>query len=110
MDAKTDRKWPRDVLGWLVALGVLTYRYTLAYFIGGRCRHEPTCSAYGLEALARHGGWYGTWLLLARIARCRPGGTRGYDPVPEQLVPAPFWAPWRAGRSGGSRNDKSSNC
>ena len=30
MDAKTDRKWPRDVLGWLVALGVVVYRYTLA--------------------------------------------------------------------------------
>ena len=98
---KTDRQWPRDILAWLVTFVVLAYRYTLAYFIGGRCRHVPTCSEYGLEALARHGGWYGTWLLLARIARCRPGGTHGYDPVPEQLVPAPFWAPWRAaGRAG----------
>ena len=107
MDAKTDRKWPRDVLGWLVALGVVVYRYTLAYFIGGRCRYVPTCSEYALEAVARHGGWYGLWLALARVARCRPGGAHGYDPVPEQLGPAPIWAPWRVGRTGGESGAQS---
>lgn len=48
-----------------------------------RCRHWPSCSAYGEEALARHGARKGLRLILNRLARCRPWGTGGFDPVPE---------------------------
>lgn len=48
----------------------------------GRCRFEPSCSAYALESLQRHGPFRGGWLALKRIGRCHPWGGCGHDPVP----------------------------
>jgi len=46
------------------------------------CHFTPTCSAYAIEALERHGALRGSWLTVRRLVRCRPGGRRGPDPVP----------------------------
>ena len=46
------------------------------------CRFTPSCSAYALEALERHGTARGTRLTARRLLRCRPFGPSGYDPVP----------------------------
>ncbi len=46
------------------------------------CSFSPTCSAYAVEALERHGAGRGTWLTLRRLVRCRPGAVGGADPVP----------------------------
>lgn len=46
------------------------------------CRFDPSCSAYALDALERHGAWRGLWLTARRIGRCHPWGGQGYDPVP----------------------------
>ncbi len=74
----------------------------LFYMFGARCRHAPTCSEYAAEAVARHGVWPGGWMALARLCRCRPGGSSGWDPVPTERLRAPVWAPWAYGdwRSG----------
>ena len=48
-----------------------------------RCRYEPSCSQYALEALARHGALRGGWLAARRVGRCHPWGGAGHDPVPE---------------------------
>ncbi|MGV3494178.1 MAG: membrane protein insertion efficiency factor YidD [Ramlibacter sp.] len=58
------------------------YRLLLSPWLGSSCRFTPTCSAYSLEALQRHGAGAGTYLTLARIARCHPWCTGGHDPVP----------------------------
>jgi putative membrane protein insertion efficiency factor len=49
---------------------------------GSGCRYTPTCSAYFLEAVDKHGPWRGGWQGLCRILRCHPWGGSGYDPVP----------------------------
>jgi hypothetical protein len=77
---------------------IRVYQLTLSPFVGWDCRHLPTCSAYGEEAVARFGLWAGGWMTLARISRCRPFGTRGLDFVPAtQPQGARWWLPWRYG-------------
>jgi len=74
------------------------YRYTLSPFIGWNCRHLPTCSEYGDEAIARFGLWAGGWMTLARLLRCHPFGTSGLDFVPKELPENARWfLPWRYG-------------
>jgi len=67
------------------------YRYAISPFIGPVCRFQPTCSAYALEAIERHGAFLGLWLTVKRLARCHPvkwlGGGEGFDPVPERAHP-----------------------
>jgi hypothetical protein len=46
------------------------------------CRFQPSCSAYAITAVTRHGARRGGWLALRRIARCHPFGGFGPDPVP----------------------------
>ena len=46
------------------------------------CRFTPTCSAYAIEALRKHGPIKGLWLAIWRVLRCNPWGGSGYDPVP----------------------------
>lgn len=70
-------------LARLFAMPVHAYRAVLSPHVGHNCRFQPTCSAYALEALARHGGVRGGWLALRRIARCHPWGGSGIDNVPD---------------------------
>lgn len=46
------------------------------------CRHIPSCSVYGREALAEHGAARGLWLTARRVGRCNPWGSHGLDPIP----------------------------
>ena len=58
------------------------YRYLLSPWLGDACRFQPTCSAYALEALERHGAAAGSYLAVCRIGRCQPWCRGGLDPVP----------------------------
>jgi len=71
-------------LAHVVALPVRAYRLVLSPWVGHSCRYQPTCSAYALDALERHGAIRGSWLTLRRIGRCHPWGGSGYDPVPSR--------------------------
>jgi putative membrane protein insertion efficiency factor len=74
------------------------YQLTFSALVGRACRHLPTCSDYASEAIDRHGLWAGGWMGCARICRCHPWGTDGYDPVPQALPGrAHPLLPWRYG-------------
>ncbi|MBN8956042.1 MAG: membrane protein insertion efficiency factor YidD [Rhizobiales bacterium] len=86
---------PRGIGRVLIAV----YRHTLSPLVGYECRHLPTCSQYGDEALQRFGLWAGGWMTLARLCRCHPFGTSGLDFVPLSLPAGARWyMPWRYGR------------
>ncbi|MGZ3296546.1 MAG: membrane protein insertion efficiency factor YidD [Xanthobacteraceae bacterium] len=75
------------------------YRHTLSPLVGYNCRHLPTCSVYGDEAIERFGLWGGGWMTLARLLRCQPWGTSGIDNVPLTTPQGARWyLPWRYGR------------
>lgn len=46
------------------------------------CRFYPSCSAYAVIALERHGVLRGTRLAVWRILRCNPWNPGGVDDVP----------------------------
>ena len=70
------------VAALLLAL-ISAYRRWISPLLGPRCRFIPSCSAYGLEAIRRHGPWRGGWLTLRRLGRCHPFTPCGCDPVPD---------------------------
>ena len=91
-------KMASNIAGALLKLPIQIYRLTLKPFFGWQCRHLPTCSEYGLEAIDRNGPWRGGWLTLSRLCRCNPLGTAGFDPVPDIKCEHNTFQPWRYGR------------
>lgn len=72
----------RQVLIRILCMPIIFYRACISPLLPPACRYTPTCSAYALEAIRRHGPVRGLWLAVRRIMRCHPWGGSGYDPVP----------------------------
>lgn len=52
---------------------------------GGKCRYTPTCSQYAIEAIEKHGAFFGLGLAIWRVLRCNPFSRGGWDPVPDNI-------------------------
>ena len=51
-----------------------------------RCKYEPTCSSYAVEAVERFGVVRGLLLAVWRLLRCNPFSHGGFDPVRERFT------------------------
>jgi len=84
---------------WLLLAPIWLYRWCISPFTPPACRFQPVCSAYAIEAIRRHGAWFGFWLAVKRLASCHAweklGGRQGFDPVPIALLPITWYAVWR---------------
>lgn len=74
---------PASPLAWVLLTLIGVYRQWISPLLGPRCRFIPSCSAYGLEAIGRHGALRGGWLTLRRLLRCHPWTPCGCDQVPD---------------------------
>lgn len=74
--------WLQAPLTWLSILLIRLYQLVISPGLPSSCRFAPSCSAYTLEAVQRHGALWGIWLGARRLVRCHPWHPGGYDPVP----------------------------
>jgi putative membrane protein insertion efficiency factor len=65
---------------WILVAVVRVYQLLLSPLLGRRCRFEPTCSVYFIEAVQKYGVIRGTYRGILRICRCHPWHPGGYDP------------------------------
>jgi putative membrane protein insertion efficiency factor len=74
-------------LGRSAALApIFVYQRLISPALPRRCKYEPTCSRYAVQAIRAHGVWRGLVLAGWRLLRCNPWSLGGYDPVEAQRV------------------------
>jgi hypothetical protein len=72
----------KKLLANIFILLIKFYQGAISPYLAPSCRYTPTCSAYGIEALKKHGPFKGGWLTFKRFLSCHPWGGHGHDPVP----------------------------
>ena len=74
----------RNILKKFAALPIRFYGMAISPLLPASCRFQPTCSAYMIIAIEKHGVLKGFVLGLSRLAKCHPWHKHcGPDPVPE---------------------------
>lgn len=72
---------------------IVAYQRLISPALPRRCKYEPTCSRYAIQALGEYGILRGLVLAAWRLLRCNPWSHGGYDPVAAQRL-------FKAGRRG----------
>ena len=70
----------------VLAAPIRFYQRFVSPALPRRCKYEPTCSAYALDAVREHGPLRGFLLAAWRVLRCNPFSHGGYDPVSGQRM------------------------
>jgi putative membrane protein insertion efficiency factor len=78
--------WARRLARAIATFPIQLYRRLLSPALPRRCKYEPTCSAYALEAIRSFGVLKGTVLVAWRLLRCNPFSHGGHDPVEAQKI------------------------
>jgi putative membrane protein insertion efficiency factor len=65
----------------IVLAPIRLYQRVISPALPRRCKYEPTCSAYAVQAIRELGVLRGTILAAWRLARCNPLSDGGYDPL-----------------------------
>lgn len=70
----------------VVVAPVMGYQRLISPALPRRCKYEPTCSRYAVQAVREYGILRGLVLALWRLLRCNPWSHGGYDPVETQRL------------------------
>jgi putative membrane protein insertion efficiency factor len=65
---------------------IVVYQRFVSPALPRRCKYEPTCSRYAVEAIRSYGVLRGVVLAGWRLLRCNPWSYGGYDPVEAQRI------------------------
>lgn len=92
------RASPSRAIRAVAVAPIVVYQRVLSPAIPRRCKYEPTCSRYAVEAIWRYGILKGLVLAGWRLLRCNPWSYGGYDPAEAQRV-FPIRAGWLVKRA-----------
>ncbi|MDX6689081.1 MAG: uncharacterized protein QOG15_538 [Solirubrobacteraceae bacterium] len=70
----------------VVLAPIRVYQRAVSPLLPRRCKYEPTCSAYAVQAVREFGILRGLALAGWRLLRCNPFSDGGYDPVQAQRL------------------------
>jgi putative membrane protein insertion efficiency factor len=85
-----------SVLARRIAIApIVFYQRFISPALPRRCKYEPTCSLYAVQAIRRFGILRGLVLAAWRLLRCNPFSHGGFDPVDAQRLfhPRPARSP-----------------
>ena len=70
----------------VVTAPIRFYRRFVSPGLPARCKYEPSCSRYAVQAIERYGILRGLVLAAWRLLRCNPWSHGGHDPVEHQRL------------------------
>jgi putative membrane protein insertion efficiency factor len=70
----------------LAVAPIALYQRLISPALPRRCKYEPTCSRYAVQAVGEYGILRGLVLATWRLLRCNPWSHGGYDPVGAQQL------------------------
>jgi putative membrane protein insertion efficiency factor len=70
----------------VVTAPIRLYQLAISPALPRRCKYEPTCSRYAVQAVGRYGILRGLVLAGWRLLRCNPWSHGGLDPVESQRL------------------------
>ena len=71
----------KTIITLIIRALIFFYQKLISPLLPARCRYNPTCSQYALDAFKKHKFWHAAKLTTKRILSCHPWGGHGHDPV-----------------------------